>query len=998
MEDVISLCEASFVESKDAPGGAINPTRNILLILLSAPLWAQPQVSATKAAPVQMARASMSDALQKAVQEFRVQTATLNASPNGSPTTALASSRGGERQSGRAPASRTAFHGNLYENFRNDFLDANPHEIKQRNGEKRKLRRNQWGLNLTGPVKIPKIYNGTGNTFFTFQYEGMRESIGQFRMMTIPTMPERTGSWSHVVDGAGNPLPIYDPLTTSANPLYNPAVPVTRANLQYLRQQFPGNTIPVSRLDPVAQEALKYYPEPNTAAGPFYQNNYFSVTPEVNQADGFNTTIDHSFLQKHRVTVRLARSTGINGNAPIFLTVANPANPNVNVANRSLRVEHIYTASATNINTLRFEASSNTSNNQAPLLPNGKVFPRYQFGGFGGGGGGGNFNNNNRNNQNFQNFQNNFNQGAYQNMGTQDPVTREARNEFGITDTFATRWRAHRFSLTAEVAQTQINVFRPQYPEGNFQFTAGLTQLPGIINTGHAFASFLLGGAAQVERSVMISPSYFRWNSQRYAFADQWQLTPSLTVNFSLAFKYNGQRVEKFDRQSTISLAEINPENGRPGALVAANRGGYGRAFTPNWVKLEPSLGLAWSVLGNNDTVLRLSYQRRYGEPRMQPQQFGTQAFNGQPVWFSPNQQLTPALVLAEGIPTKVFPDLRPEAANNTNADIFDTSRAQPTTQVFNASIQRQLAAFLILTVSVNREYGKNQFAGRNAKNPNAVPLSALVFRDRLNDLNFNRSLRPYPQYQDLDVANYWGFGKMRQTNVTIQIEKRTSGGLALTVAYQYGRRLDNFSSNVQNVYNLEEAWAVTQFMQPHVLNARYIYELPFGPGKAFLKRGGVLSQLFGGWSVSGSAVYASGNPLRLFPQFNNTGGVIPALYIDIVPGVDPHVKNPTPERWFNPAAFAQPPDFTPGSGPRNHPTLRGPGSYNHDVTLSKRFNLTADRTLQFDASMFNATNHANWNQPDTRIGPASAPNVNAGKIIGSTGGRIVQLGLRFNF
>lgn len=931
----------------------------------------------------------MSEALQRAVEEFRVQTARLNVSHG---ELAAVSAAGGQRQSLRTPASRTAFHGNFYENLRNDALDANPHEIKQRNGEKRKLRRNQWGLNLTGPVKIPKLYNGAGNTFFTFQYEGMRESIGQFRMTTIPTMLERTGSWSHVVDSAGNPLPIYDPLTTSPNPLYNPAVSVSRTNLQYLRQQFPGNTIPVSRLDPVAQEALKYYPPPNTAAGPFFQNNYFSVTPEVNHANGFNATVDHSFLRKHRVTVRLGRSSGINGNAPIFLTVANPANPNVNVSSRNLRIEHIYTASAANINTLRLEASQQAENNQAPLLPNGKVFPRYQFGGSTGGGGGGG------NNRNFQNFQNAFNQGAYQNMGTQDPATRQARNEYLLNDTFAMRWRSHRFSVTGELSHSQINVFRPQFPEGNFSFTAGPTQLPGIINTGHPFASFLLGWASQVEQSVVISPSYFRWNSQRYVFSDQWQLTPSLTVNFSLTYKYNTQRVEKYDRQSTVSLKEINPENGRPGALVAANRGGYGRSFTPNWKKLEPRLGIAWSVLGDNKTVLRLGYERRYGDPRMQPQQFGTQAFNGQPIWLSPNQQLAPALVLADGIPLKIFPDLRPEAANNTTADIFDTSRAQPTTQNFNASLQRQLAAFLILTVTYNRTEGKNEYAGRNAKNPNAVPLSALVYRDRLNDLAFNRSLRPYPQYQDLDVANMWAFGKFRQTNVTIQVEKRTSGGLALTVAYQYNRRADNFSSNVQNVYNLNEAWALTQFQQPHSLNARYIYELPFGPGKPFLKSGGVLAQMFGGWSFSGSATYASGNPLRLFPQFNNTGGVIPSLYVDIVPGVDPHVDNPSPNRWFNPAAFAQPADFTPGNGPRNHPTLRGPGSYNHDVTLSKRFNLTSDRTLQFDASMFNATNHANWNQPDTRIGPASAPNVNAGKIIGSTGGRIVQLGLRFNF
>jgi hypothetical protein len=121
-------------------------------------------------------------------------------------------------------------------------------------------------------------------------------------------------------------------------------------------------------------------------------------------------------------------------------------------------------------------------------------------------------------------------------------------------------------------------------------------------------------------------------------------------------------------------------------------------------------------------------------------------------------------------------------------------------------------------------------------------------------------------------------------------------------------------------------------------------------------------------------------------------------LYVDVVPGVEPHVENPTPGLWFNPNAFVNPANFTAGNGPRVHPTLLGPSAYNHDMTLNKRMAAGADRTLEFTATMLNATNHANWNSPDTRIGSVDTPNFNAGKIIGSSGGRIVQLGLRLNF
>jgi hypothetical protein len=113
---------------------------------------------------------------------------------------------------------------------------------------------------------------------------------------------------------------------------------------------------------------------------------------------------------------------------------------------------------------------------------------------------------------------------------------------------------------------------------------------------------------------------------------------------------------------------------------------------------------------------------------------------------------------------------------------------------------------------------------------------------------------------------------------------------------------------------------------------------------------------------------------------------------------VDPRVANPGPELWFNPAAFAQPPDFTAGNAQRTHSFLLQPGSQNHDLSVTKRFTLNADRAVELSAVGFNFVNHANWNDPDMVIGPESAPNVNAGKIIGSRGGRVIQLGVRYSF
>ena len=109
-------------------------------------------------------------------------------------------------------------------------------------------------------------------------------------------------------------------------------------------------------------------------------------------------------------------------------------------------------------------------------------------------------------------------------------------------------------------------------------------------------------------------------------------------------------------------------------------------------------------------------------------------------------------------------------------------------------------------------------------------------------------------------------------------------------------------------------------------------------------------------------------------------------------------MADPGPSLWFNPAAFDQPADFTMGNGPRTMPNLLGPGYNSMNLSVNKRQPVGANCALEFSASAFDFLNHANWNYPDPNIGPASAPNVNAGRIIGSHGGRVVQIGLNLSF
>ena len=273
----------------------------------------------------QQRAATPASEVDRAIEEFKVQTRNLGIRADSPP------------KKGTNGGIRPSWHGRLYENFRNDALDAVRHEIRQRGGTKNLLRRNQFGFNIGGPVYIPKVYNGGRNTFFSLSYEGVRERISRTYLTTIPTTQERTGDYSSVVDQAGDLLPIFDPKSTRVNPDYDPTQPVSAENLQYVREQFPGNRIPASRLDPEAQRALTLYPQPNTAVGPFFRNNYFVNSPETNVANGMILKVDHTLAERNRLGVEVAFSNGLLGAARYFPSIANPGPPDRQVRESACR-------------------------------------------------------------------------------------------------------------------------------------------------------------------------------------------------------------------------------------------------------------------------------------------------------------------------------------------------------------------------------------------------------------------------------------------------------------------------------------------------------------------------------------------------------------------------------------------------------------------------------------------------------------------------------------
>jgi hypothetical protein len=584
---------------------------------------------------------------------------------------------------------KVRWHGRIYENLRNNVLDAIPHEVKQNGESASPLRRNQFGFNISGPVLIPHLLTNPNNTFFMLSYEGVRERISRANLLTVPNMEQRVGDYSHTVDSAGNILPIFDPELTAPNPAYDPTQAVSTSNLQYLRTQFPGNVIPPMRLSPVAQQALTLYPKPNSDIGPFFQNNYFINSPQIDDADGMIAKVDHPFREKHRLTFNSTLSSGYLSPAKFFPNNASPTSPDQHFSTQHSDLEYVFTGSANTVNSLSLVANTDVVRSGTM---GGTPFPIYSL-------------------------------ANYVSMGTAYPMTRNARITVGLSDVWSTQKGKHSIHLTGQAYFFQVNSFNPTFPSGYFQFSADITSLPGIIDTGDPFAGFLLGLPASAERTITTAPSYFRDSYQGYAVKDQYSLLKNLALTANLTFSRRTPRTEKYNRQSTVDPNLIDPSNGRPGGLAFAATDGLSRGMRPLNYDIDPSLSITWNPRGNTKSVVRASYSRSHTQIPIYDGQWATQGFNAQQNFISPNTQLSPAIDLTVGIPPlgTPLPDLSPTAAENTTADYMNLAKAEPVYQSVAFSIEHDIPFSIALSLGGYHNVGRDLLVGDGAVNPNAI-------------------------------------------------------------------------------------------------------------------------------------------------------------------------------------------------------------------------------------------------------------------------------------
>jgi len=889
-------------------------------------------------------------------------------------------------------------HGALYEFLRNDKLNANTWANNRVNLPRNSFRRNEYGVAVGGPVYIPKVYDGRNRTFFFFNWERTPQRAPDNILATVPTLLQRNGDFSETRTSAGALIQIFDPATTVADPA-RPG--------QYIRQQFPGNRIPTARFDPISLKVMEFYPRPNreTLIQNFVLNN-----SRQNDTDKYFGRLDQVIGSRHRLFF-----TGAYQKNSQFTPGVNAAFPGEGVnGEQGLIGSDTYTGVLTD--TVTFSPAMvgqfrvNATRRVINTMPRSVGFDFTQLG--------------------FpQSLKNRAKSLLFPRFGVTDVAALGPDRASYFTDAEDNRevqghvtWLkgAHSIKYGGTFTFQTFNVFRPERPSGNYDFSRIFTQGPNPTTSsataGFGVATFLLGTATG--GTFTDDPSLA--TSQRYYalyLNDDWRITRSLTINLGLRWEYQTPWNDRFDQLGFFDPNFIDPVSGQPGLLRFTGRDGNPRYQSdPDQNNVAPRIGLAWQVMSK--TVIRAGYGLFYfpgsGGVGAGASDLGSGFLATTPVFLGPPPAAPntppPGASLSQSFQAGFL--TAPATGVGTSINTAFREWVTPYNQQWNFNIQRELAPTLLAEVAYVGSRGQRIWINRSRS---AVSTNFLSLGAALDELVPNPyfgkittgalSVAQVRRSQLLQPFNhYTGVSRFRDPvgdsvyhGFTARVDKQFSGGLTLQGAYTISKIMDNVQerfggrSTFIDPNNLSLSRSIGEFDRPHHFVTNFIYELPFGPGGAWLKNG-LPSKIVGKWQMSGIATLSKGLPMIITGP-NNTRlpgvGAVALRLKDPVLSADDR----TLTRYFDTSAFLPAPTYSLGTDSRTQPRLRGPGIKTLDFIVSRNQPIRERVNLQFRAEFFNAFNTPQFGDPNGNVTAT-----NFGEITSAGGSRVIQMGLRLSF
>jgi len=902
----------------------------------------------------------------EALQEFKVTTSTPSAE-FGRTTSGI--------ESFSVKSGANAFHGTAYGIVKNRVFDANNwfnngYKVADCTGvsevdctySKPKDSKYDYGGTFSGPVRIPKLYNGRDKTFFLFAWEKYQLKLGTIAQSTVPTAAQRTGDFTGVLGSATSQI---NPCTGNAiiqNQIFDPSTSTELANGTFCRLPFANNNvIPSTQLSAASLSLLNGLPLPNqtpqtTTVDGFINNySYKSTAPTVNTT--YTIRIDQNISDKNKVfaTYDSRDNYSLHG-ADSFAEPFNNGSYNQDFQTHYARAGWDYTITPTLLNHLNLGYNRTNSINLATTLNSKRTasaagianeystfYPIVNFTGpedFSSWG----------QQQNGQNIDNGIRIG--------DSVTWEkGRNSF-------------KFGVDVRFQQYSVIDYNTNYLTFYRDQTAAANCCSQFLYDGNTFASFLLGDVGNGGQTVF--NDHARWNSHYVAgyFQDDMKFSKNLTLNLGLRYDIDVPRHEAENRTSNLSLtAPDTAAGGLPGALVFGVNCKCNTAWADTWKKdFAPRLGFAYVLPGTKDkAVIRGGFATIYGP--LQYDDFGaamsagyTQSRSvfanngvGTAAAFTPAFQLDggyPQTSFAASLdPTQLTAPNGPGSFDAVGGEVIQPKNGRPSmTSNWSLQLQEELAQDLIFTVGYVGQVAQNLRSG-DLSNINNMSSSNFGLGDRLDDSQFvipeggsnygvsapystftgnlGQALRPFPQYDyiaaDCCLEN---LGHSSYNAMLMSLNRRFRNGFNLQISYTWAKTLTDADSTIPFSYvaanqeqqgqgseNMKLNKAVSVQNIPHTLSISYLYQFPFGKGRKFLNNNRALDLAIGGWQVGAIQRYESGQPIGFgcatgIPYYQNCirftagaasttkGGFASAAYQKNKNG--PSVFNG--ETWFKPA------------------------------------------------------------------------------------------------
>jgi outer membrane receptor protein involved in Fe transport len=918
------------------------------------------------------------------------------------------------------------FHGGFYEFLRNDSLNANsffnnasgsfgPNDSQVRlglnvAGEARvprpKLRYNNFGYLVSGPVTIPGLYNTERDkTFFLWSQEWRRiiRAPATLSPITVPSVLERQGNFSE----AGN-LPIFDPTTGL---------------------QFQGNIIPQARINQTTASLLSLFPLPNIPSiTPGRAPNRFAVTtPNIQNTRQETMRFDHNFSSTQRLTARythdLSNTRELGG---LFFTATIPdvATTDTLVPGEVLAISLTSSFGANIVNEATFSYSGNKIDTELlgryngvdVVVPNSELFP-----------------------------QNNSKLPPVIDItGLSTPATAPT---IGSGQLFHVRYKnfnpkdnvtiihgEHTIKFGADLSWESKDENAASLTQGRYGFTGLMTRV-STTSSGIGLADFLLGRAASYSEPEQDVTENLRFGRAEFYVQDTWRLRPNLQLDYGIRYYRYRQPYDKNNVLATFLPQLYNPAKApvcanvscslfntstfdlTNGFAYAGQNSPYGRRVQLNdkndWA---PRIGFSWNPKGNSKTVIRGGYGIYYDQALVgivEQNSFTTPPFNN-----SNAPTGTVAAPILFGNPAPASPATR---GNLGGVNATTSPWVTPIIQQWALSWQQELSNNALVEIGYAGSGGNHLIrpVDINAPTPQEIinasrgvagcDTALSSSNNPANCINLARPFRGFGAITDRQTS-----ATSRYHGLLTSFRLRPTRGISAQIVYTWSKTITDATNDRDAIdvpqlrNNLQLERAVSRLDRPHVFVASYVYEIPtFHSGFASTTMG---RYLLSGWEVAGITTAQSGLALNRVVQGSTTvpaRGTRPDIVSDPLENIPVNPSGGIPYA-FNPFAFRTTLSGQAGNSPRS--PFRFPSQFYTDVNIAKNLRFTERYTLQFRAEFFNVFNKTIFNDvfqtiPDrlpTDAAFNSITNLQAvsqfGQFFSTRDPRQIQFGLKFNF